>query len=166
MRRFKGLLLAAAVLAAPAIAADAPKAGALIVYDKALGEGWQNWSWARTELSLELNGSQRRPIRVDAGPWQALYLHHDPISTAPYKKLSFLIQGGAPGGQKVRIFAISGGKIVGEGKLLTLKADGWTQVETPLSALGAGNIQLDGLWFQNASDAEIPQFYVTDISIS
>jgi hypothetical protein len=78
------------------------------VYDTALAPGWQNWSWATADLSVELNGSPRKPIRVVAGPWQALYLHHDPFSTMGLTRLSMLIQGSAPDGD-VRIFALIDG---------------------------------------------------------
>ena len=77
----------------------------MIIYDTALQSGWQNWSWAKTELSLAIPSSARKPIKVEAGPWQALYLHHDALSTTGYEKLELLIQGSAPDGQ-VRILAL------------------------------------------------------------
>src|SRR5262245_47906719 len=80
--------------AAPAeTAAPAPREW--VIYDKKLAEGWQNWSWAKTELSIEITGSQRKPIRVEAGPWEALYLQHPAFNTAGYKLLTLLIQGSA-----------------------------------------------------------------------
>lgn len=134
------------------------------VYDTALASGWQNWSWAKTELSVELNGSARKPIRVEAGAWEALYLHHDAFSTAGLKKLSLLIQGSAPDGQ-VRLFALAGGKPIGEGYLLKLGNTGWTLVEQPLATLGAEDTTIDGLWIQNATPAPLPRFYVTEIKL-
>jgi hypothetical protein len=160
------------VLAAPARAADpapqpaAAAPGKMLVYDKALGEGWQNWSWAKTELSLVVNGSTRTPIGVDAGAWQALYLHHEPFSTAGYRRLSMLIQGAAPGGHQLRILAIAGGKPVNaDGKLVTLPASGWAKMEVPLTALGAGDKTIEGFWVQNATDKEVPRFYVTEVTL-
>ena len=162
MRR---LILSCAVAIASASAA-APAQQAMIVYDTALGPGWQNWSWATTELSVELNGSARRPIRVEAGPWQALYLHHDPFSAASYKKLSFLIQGSPPGGQQVKIFLVAGGKPLGQGKPMTLSASGWTKVEAALPKIAPGDPPLDGIWIQNATDQVLPHFYVTEIALN
>ncbi len=134
------------------------------VYDTALAPGWQNWSWAKADLSVELNGSTRKPIRVVAGPYQALYLHHDPFSTKGMTKLSLLIQGSAPDGE-VRIFALIDGKVANEGKLLKLSNTGWTQVVTPLATLGVEDKLIDGIWVQNASGADLPKFYVTEIKI-
>jgi hypothetical protein len=163
---FAGLLAVgnASAQTLPPVTADIPPPAQMPVYDTALAPGWQNWSWAKADLSVELNGSTRKPIRVVAGPYQALYLHHDAFSTNGMTKLSLLIQGSAPGGE-VRILALIDGKTVGEGKTLTLGNTGWTQVVVPLATLGVENKTIDGLWVQNATDKELPKFYVTEIKI-
>ncbi|MES1264041.1 MAG: hypothetical protein ABUU24_00120, partial [Variovorax sp.] len=140
MLNFRTVLLVAGLLAAglsvaqtpPPATADIPPPAQMLVYDTALAPGWQNWSWAKADLSVELNGSARKPIRVVAGPYQALYLHHDAFSTKGMTKLSLLIQGSAPDGE-VRISALIDGKVANEGKLLKLSNTGWTQVVTPLA---------------------------------
>jgi hypothetical protein len=157
--------IAAALIASVAFAQtpDTTTSG-MTVYDTALAAGWQNWSWAKAELSVELNGSARKPIKVEAGPWQALYLHHDAFSTTGVRKLSLLIQGSAPDGL-VRIFALAEGKPIGEGYLVKLSNSGWKQVEQPLSVLGAEEKMIDGIWVQNASATDLPKFYVTEIKL-
>jgi hypothetical protein len=160
------LCLSAATAAedkAPAPAATSTVAP-VTVYDTTLQSGWQNWSWAKTELSLEVAGSARKPIKVEAGPWQALYLHHEGFNTAGFVKLHLLIQGSAPDGQ-VRILALVGGKPVGEGKLLTIGNSGWTRVVTPLATLGVEDQTIDGIWVQNATAADLPKFFVTEIRL-
>ena len=144
-------------------AASAPTP-AMSVYDTALGAGWQNWSWAKTELSVELKGSARRPIKVEAGPWQALYLHHDAFSTTGYKQLGLLIQGSAPAGE-VRVFTLTDGKVNGEGRLVKLANTGWTLVVMPLAELAAEDKVIEGIWVQNASAVDLPKFYVTEIKL-
>jgi len=158
------LLIASVQAQTPEVAAAGVASKEMLVYDTALGDGWQNWSWAKTELSVELSGSARKPIRVTAGPWQAMYLHHEPFNTAGLKKLSLLIQGSAPDGE-VRVFALADGKIIGEGYLVKLSNTGWKLVEQPLSVLGAEDKVIDGLWVQNASAADLPKFYVTEIKL-
>jgi hypothetical protein len=134
------------------------------VYDTALAPGWNNWSWAKTDLSVELNGSARRPIRVEAGPYQALYLQHEPFATSGLKKVSMLIQGSAPDGE-VRLFLLTEGKVNGEGKLIKLSNSGWTQVVVPLVTLASEDKLVNGLWVQNATGNDLPKFYVTEIRI-
>lgn len=145
-------------------AAPAAAAQPMNVFVNQLGAGWENRSWAPVELGIEVEGSSRKPIRVEPGPWQALYLHHAPFSTAPYKKLSLLIQSAPPGGQPVRIIALAEGKPLSEtGKVVTLKPGGWTQVEIPLAVLKAENVTIDGIWIQNGTDQTLPPFYVSDL---
>lgn len=154
----------AAENAAPAATPAAPAAQPMTVYDVALGNGWNNWSWAKTELSTELKGSARKPIKVLAGPYQALYLAHDPFTTSGFKQVSLLIQGSAPDGE-VRLFLLTDGKVNGEGKLIKLGNTGWTQVVTPLATLASEDKLVNGLWVQNATGADLPKFYVTEIRI-
>ncbi|HUQ10622.1 MAG TPA: hypothetical protein VM146_09930 [Steroidobacteraceae bacterium] len=161
------LIRRAALLAAAAFAfgtASAAEAEPMTVYDTALAPGWENWSWAKTELGIELGGSPRRPIRVVAGGWQALYLHHAPFSTTGLKRISFLIQGSVPD-RDVRVFALTDGKVVGEGKLVKVGNTGWTDVKIPLVTLGVEDQTIDGFWIQNASEVALPKFYVTEIRL-
>lgn len=154
---------AAAEGAKPAEAAAVPTQP-MTVYDTALAAGWENWSWAKAELSVELGGSPRRPIRIVAGPWEALYLHHAPFSTAGLKRISLLVQGSVPD-RELRLFMIVDGKPVGEGKLVKMSNTGWTDVKVPLVTLGIEDQMIDGIWVQNASATELPKFYVTDIKL-
>src|SRR5688572_7897339 len=128
----RGAICAAAVFAFAVVtagAADKEKATEpMTVYENALGPGWENWSWAKTELGLEITGSARKPIRVEAQGWQALYLHHEPFNTKGLRKLGFLIQGSVPD-REVRVFMLSDGKPNGEGKLVKFSNTGWTKVE-------------------------------------
>ncbi len=155
--------LAMALLAAPAVAQDA---GVGDVYGTALGNGWENWSWAKVELSSEVQGSQRKPIRVEAGPYQALYLHHAPFDTTAYKSVTMLIQGMDGGAQQLRIVAVVDGKpLDAQAYAVTLPASGWKKIELPLSRIGADKKQIDGLWVQNATDKVVAPFYVTEIAL-
>lgn len=159
-----GLLAASAAFAQTPTPESAPPVAEKIIYDKALADGWQNWSWAKTTLSTELGGSTRKPIKVEASPWSALYLHHEPFTTQGWTKLAFLIQGSVAGGE-VRVFALVDGKVASDGNLVKLGNSGWTQVEIPLVTLGIEGKATDGIWVQNASGAELPKFYVTDIKL-
>jgi hypothetical protein len=162
----RGALGVAAVFAMGAeLASSADEAVTeMSIYDTALGAGWENWSWAKTELSVELNGSPRKPIRVEAAPWAALYLHHAPFSTKGYRKLDLLVQGSVPD-REVRVFMLTDGKVNGEGKLVKISNTGWTKVEVPLSTLAADDKTVDGLWVQNASGTDLPKFFVTEIKL-
>src|SRR5579859_7777003 len=65
------------------------------VYTDALVDGWQNWSWATVNLgNSQPVQSGTASISVSAGPYQALYLHHDAFDSRPYTDLVFWIHGG------------------------------------------------------------------------
>lgn len=158
-------LIASAVcalaLSSPAIAQFVDKGS---IYSTQLENGWQDWSWAKSERGIEIEGSPRKPIRVEAGGYQALYLHHEPITLTGFSKLRFLLQGSKPGG-KVKVLALAGGKPVNDGATLELKADGWTDVQLPLDRLGAADKPIDGFWIQNAGGEALPPFYVTEVKL-
>ena len=180
----KSLIAAGALLltSAPAFAQTAPAAApaapvadsVATVYDKALGQGWENWSWAKTELSADI-GSARMPIMMDAQAYGGLFLHHAPFSTAPYRGLSMLIQVvGGPATVRVMVTVngkaipdgdkMEGGQPVNKMKLVTLEPGGWKQVQVPLSVLGAENVTADGIMVMNDSNQPAPHIYVADIS--
>lgn len=151
----------------PVAATPAADTSMATVYKDALGPGWENWKWdgAETALSVDLNGSARKPIRVEAQGYKGLYLHHAAFSTAPFRGVSLLVQAVGGTGQ-VRLIALREGRpIEGKQKLIKLAPGGWTKVDVPLSALGAENVAIDGLWLQNDSGDPAPRFYVTDIML-
>lgn len=159
----KILALVAALLAASFQATPAAEPG--MVYDNSFANGWESWKWegASTEISVELGGTPRKPILVEAQGYKGLYLHHAGFDTKPFKGLNFLVQSIGGTGQ-IRVIAISGGKpIPDKQKLIKLAPGGWTKVMVPLADLGAANAKIDGVWLQNDSADAAPRFYVTDI---
>lgn len=159
--RLAAACLCALILSSPAMSQASDKG---VIYSTQLENGWQDWSWAKSERGLEIEGSSRKPIRIEAAGYQALYLHHDPMPLTGFSKLRFLLQGSKPGGQ-VKVVAISGGKPVNDGATLQLKADGWTDVQLSLDRIGAADKPIDGFWIQNAGGEALPPFYVTEIKL-
>jgi len=158
----KTLAFAAALFAASFQATPADPGA---VYSNALANGWENWKWdgATTELSVDLGGTARKPILVEAQGYKGLYLHHAAFDTKPFKGLSLLVQSVGGTGQ-IRVVAIAGGKPVeGKQKVVKLAPGGWTKVDIPLTELGAANMTIDGVWLQNDSADPSPRFYVSDI---
>lgn len=177
-------LIAAALLFVPATAmsqttpAPAPAADPIAtIYDKALGSGWQNWSWAKTELSVDI-GNARMPIKVEAQGYQALFLHHAPFSAAPYRGISMMIQ--AVGGEaEVRVIGIANGKPIADtakpgadgqpglkARVIKVVPGGWTRVLIPFDELGiAKDMTIEGFWVQNNKGEPAPNLYVADIML-
>src|SRR5579883_1742036 len=131
-----------------------------VVYDDALENGCQNWSWATTSLtntSPVHSGSDS--ISVNAGPNQALYIHFTPMNTSPYLSLNFYINGGASGGQHLQVQATISGTAQTAVPINALAANTWTLVSIPLSSLGVANTaNVDGFWVQDTTGTTQPVF--------
>ena len=157
------LALAAAALTGTAAAAYAQTAPApIVVYDDALGDGWQSWSWAKVTLQAPAGNVQ--PIKVEGDPWSGLVLHHDPIYTKGYTKLTFYINGGVDGGQNLAIKVEVNGKALDKAVYIQPKAKTWAPVSIPLSDIGGQDINIDAILIQGQADVTKP-YYIDKIRI-
>src|ERR1035437_6664554 len=138
------------------------------VYTDALVNGWQDWSGATVNFSNP-QPVQSGPdsISVSAGPYQALYLHHDAFDSSLYSNLVFWIDGGSTGGQLLQVQATLNAPAQTVVTLPPLAPNSWQQVTMPLSSLGVeSQPNLDGFWIQDRSGTTQPKFYVDTISIT
>ena len=154
-----GALIMGVITPAPALAQDA-KPAPIVIYDDALLNGWQNWSWAKVEMQVPAGSV--KPIKVEGDPWTALAFHHDPFSTKGYTKLTFFINGGVDGGQAIAIKVLVDGKAVESNYVIAPKTKQWLPVEVLLKDIGGQDVMVDGVWFQGQADAYKP-YYITKI---
>jgi hypothetical protein len=140
-----------------------------VVYNDALGSGWQNDSWAQTSIggSGRVYGASAAINTTIASPWQALYLYHPGFDTAGLSALQFWINGGSSGGQKLRVASFVGGAASKTSYVLpALAANTWLEVTVPLSAIGAANVDdCDGFFIQDAIGAAQPTFIVDSATL-
>ncbi|WP_158289693.1 glycoside hydrolase family 44 protein [Paenibacillus flagellatus] len=142
------------------------------VYDDALNGQFADYSWA--QRSLEENGTIRsgsRSIRFEPDGDGALYLYSDRIiSTKDFEKLQIWVNGGATGGQKVKLALLSGGQPAAERSLDDLipggiPAGGWSKVELMLADLNLPNGIFDGILFAGANGGDQAAVYLDDIAL-
>lgn len=148
----------AALISASAFAQAVVKP--FVVYDDELKNVWQNWSWAKVQLSMPI--SNAKPIKVQGDAWSALQLHHEPFSIEGLSKLTFYISGGAEAGQQLKVALSSGGKAIDSTYMIAPKAKTWAVVEVPLKELNAAGKMIDGVLLQGGADAYKP-YYITRI---
>ena len=163
---FTGLVLLALSAVVTARGQTLP-AGSQIVYSDALVNGWQNYGWATLDYgnTSPVHGGGTS-IRVDAGAYQALYLHHDSFDASPYASLSFWIHGGTVGGQTLQLQAHANGNALPGVAVPTPQANTWQQVTVSLASLGAqAQGSFDGFWLQNTTGTALPTFYVDDVAL-
>jgi len=141
----------------------------LPIYTDNLVNGFQNWSWATVNLG------NTNPVHsggcsisvTDSGNYQALDFEHSEFNTTPYTNLSFWINGGSSGGQRLQVWGVLDGANQVAYPLSALPANTWQQVSIPLSSLHvAGKPNCTGFWIQgNDGGAAQPAFYVDDVQL-
>jgi hypothetical protein len=136
-----------------------------IIYDDALENGWQNWSWATVNLgntSPVYSGSDS--ISVTASNWSALYLDVAAVDSSPFTNLTFWINGGTNGGQQVQVQGVLGSTSQAAVQLAPLPTNSWRQINLSMMALGVANQpNFTGFWIQAEGSSNVPTFYVDDI---
>src|SRR5579862_3554133 len=110
------------------------------VYSTKLDNGWQDWSWAKVVKS-------GKNLDVTAKAWQGLYFYHTPQKASEYARISFKVNGGKVGGQRLQVMATVNKKPVKEAHLAPLKP-GWTTVTVTMKSLGLAGKDFDGFWVQ------------------
>ncbi len=147
----------------------APPQDGLSIYTDNLVNGFQNWSWATVDLA------NTNPVRsgsysisvTDGGNYQALVFEHPDLNTTPYSSLSFWVNGGATGGQRLEVWGVLDGANLVAYTLAALPANTWQLITVPLSALQVANKpNCTGFWIQGNDDgAAQPTFYVDDVQL-
>jgi hypothetical protein len=144
------------------------RAASQAIYDDALAAGWADWSWAAVNLSASApvhSGSQSVAVTYTGG-WQGLYLAHLGLSTLGFTELHFFAHGGSIGGQLLQVYAVRPGDISGPVvPIPPLAANAWTEIQIPLTDLGAADTDITGLVWQDRSGNSQPTFYLDDIAL-
>ena len=168
----RGLAAAGAFLFC--IVASAPAQAPLPVYTDYLVNGFQDWGWAPhnyANTSPVHSGSNSVAVTI-ASAWQGLQIYHPDMDSRLYSSVSFWINGGASGGQKLQVYGllhVGTANNAAQGQyftLGTLKTNTWQQLIVPLSTLGVANkTNFTGLVIQDRIGAAQPTFYVDDIQL-
>ena len=140
----------------------------LEVYGDFLQNGFQNRVWP------SLNLANTRPVHAGifsisvtpTGYWQGVYLHHENLDTTPYASLSFWVNGGTNGGQRIQIQGLLGETNPPPDiyQRVTLETDTWQEVTVPLASLGVEDkTNFTGFWIQLTPNGTSNAFYVDDV---
>jgi alpha-N-arabinofuranosidase len=169
MTRLRLLLPCCFVLAAGSGLRDtAYAADDLSVYDDGLRNSWENWSWASVDFaSSAATHSGAAAIAVNADAWTAVWFRHAPFDTTDYGNVSFWINGGPVGGQRLRVVATLADAGQPFGFDIPALAPGtWQQITVPLSALGAVAVaNFTGFWIQEFTGSAQPTYFVDDVAL-
>ena len=155
-------------LALGLVGAGAPAAAVQVVYDNALRNNWQDWSWATRDLAQSaIYQSAPRAIAWEPDNWQGIYFHSDPGAARPavadFTAVRFWING-AGGHQAVRLAIYQNGVEIGSRDLTPLPS-AWTQMTLTWADLGVVASTFDGIVFQANTPADQAAAYVDDLEL-
>ncbi|MFZ0828411.1 MAG: LamG-like jellyroll fold domain-containing protein [Verrucomicrobiia bacterium] len=138
------------------------------VYTDNLVNSFQDWSYSctRSFTSTSPVHSGSYAIAVTNASGGTLYLHSPDFNTSPYATISLWLNGGAAGGQVLRVYGLLDGAAQTAYTLSKLPTNSWQQFTVPLSSLGVANqTNFSGIWIKNASGGAQPVYYADDIQI-
>jgi len=163
------------VAAAAFCVASAVHAQTIRAYEDQLENGWQNWSWATTDLGNTTYAyAGAKSIQVTyTGGWQGMYLHTNSLPAKYFRTISFYVNGGTTNGRSVSVAAIVNGSnaagvdlnaYVAGGKVLANK---WKLVTIPLADLHVGPTDnFEGFWLQESTGSSQPPFWIDQITLN
>ena len=164
-----GLVFSALVVFA---ATDAKAQSGFPVYTDNLVNGFQDWSFNSTRNfsnpTPTNSGSHSISVTITSG-FGALDLEQpSDFNTTLYSSISFWINGGAVGGQRLQIFIRLDHNVQSVTFALPkLQTNVWQQVIIPLSAIGAAGItNFTGFGIQSTISSSQPVFYVDDVQLT
>ncbi len=143
------------------------------VYDDALDNGWQNWSW-RSNINFASTayvhaGSRSTSVQF-TGSWAGLQLGSSGFNTTGYDRLTFWVNGGSSSGQQMEVYvADANGNYLTSRPLDSYISGGsigqnsWRQVSIPLSDLGATSRVITAIVLQDTTGGPQPTFYLDDV---
>lgn len=140
----------------------------LSVYDDGEQNGFQDWTWVPHNL-INTSPVHSGAYSISVSPtnsWSGLYLHHVEFDTSPYVSLSFWVNGGTNGGQRLQVQAHLGkdNPPADVYYRFTVMPGAWQQITVPLTSLGAADqTNCTGFWIQMTSGSPKDTFFVDDI---
>jgi alpha-N-arabinofuranosidase len=158
--------------------ANASAQTSLPVYTDQLVNGFQDWGWAThnyANTSPVHSGSDSVSVTIATANFDGLQICRaagTDVDSTPYASLSFWINGGASGGQQLKVYGllhIGSTQNVGQltVTLAKLPTNDWQQITLPLSSLGVANkTNFTGFVIQSSIGATQPTYYVDDIQLN
>ena len=139
------------------------------IYTDSLQNGWQNWGWATlnyNNTSPVHSGADSIAVTIATNTYQAIYIEHTAFDSSPYSSISFWINGGSAGGQKLQIQGLLNSAAQPAITLAPLPTNSWQHLNISLASLGvADQPNLSGFWIQDRIGAVQPTFYIDDITL-
>ena len=140
----------------------------LPIYTDHLVNGFQDWSWATHNLANSTPvHSGTASISAATANYSGLWLYHGDFDTSLYTNLTFWLNGGATGGQVLKLTGVLGGNGASSVQLAALPGGNtWRQITVSLANLGvAAKTNCNGFQLQTTTAGSDPTFYLDDAQL-
>ncbi len=144
----------------------------LPIYTDSLVNGFGDWGWATHNYANPApvhSGGNSVSVTITGNTYEGLQIVRSAFDSTPYGSVSFWINGGTNGGQRLQLAGLAQNGTTQNVwqtsySLGTLQTNTWQQFTVPLTALGLANkSNATGLVFQDRIGAAQPTFYLDDI---
>ncbi|MGP8201349.1 MAG: YDG domain-containing protein [Limisphaerales bacterium] len=141
------------------------------IYSNALVNSWGNSSYGTTvnyaNTSPVYPGDTDSISATITGAYDGIGFYHAAMSDSNYASISFLVNGGASGGQSLQMYATTSSSNGSTYALTAPLANTWQQYWVPLSALGVSNVaNFTGFVIQDYAGTSEPTFYLDNIQLT
>jgi hypothetical protein len=142
----------------------------LVIYSDKLANGFQDRSWSPRSLT-NTSPVYSGKYSISASPtaaWQGLYFYHQDFDVSPYASVTFRVNGGPEGGQRLQILGLlsNDGQTPGHGCNFPAPTNQWQTITLPLAELGvADKTNCSGFSIQLAAGGATNTYYVDDIQL-
>jgi hypothetical protein len=141
------------------------------IYTNALVNSWGNSSYGTTvnyaNTSPVYPGDTHSISATINGPYDGIGFSHAAMSDTAYSSISFLLNGGASGGQHLQMYATTSAGNQSTCALTAPLANTWQQYWVPLSALGVSSVaNFTGFVIQDSAGTSEPVFYLDNIELT
>jgi hypothetical protein len=145
---------------------------AFVIYDDALRNGFDDYSWGTYTLSeTAVVHSGTTAASFVPKNWEGLYFHHPGVDTSGFHSIEIYMNGGPTGGEAVQVAVWDGNTLLGSVDVAQvlghpLGANTWERVVVPFSSVGLSGRPLRDLYIEDNSGAlSQPTIYVDDVRL-
>jgi Glycoside hydrolase family 44 len=138
-----------------------------VVYEDALSTGWENWSWSSTltsDTALKYSGASSLAVTY-TGAWAGVsFRTAGPINTTGYSNIQFAVYGVAGSGSLALLIQTTDSGANSPQFVFTPKANVWTVIEVPLTALGSPS-QIARISIMDQTGAIQPAYHLDSLQL-
>lgn len=136
------------------------------VFDDALADGWQNWSWdsdVSFDSAAEVRDGNAAIAVTNNVAWGALYLANpDGLQVESDGELTFAVHGGNEGPELRLYIPTPDGRWIDGGSIETMPGQ-WQDVSVSLNSLGQSITAIDGFVLQDMTGTPNATYYVDTV---